>query len=462
VHLGTGLATSGEERLVDVRGRFALVASDYRSFVVDTHGVVPTWQVPSRKVQLGNGFVAGVDVVRPRAGAGSVTLQVFDLTSEHTEHDYPGLQGEFRDSDISFAVDEANLARVAYVDVYGQPWRADLTWLGTPPETAPDTLAPVLTTAPSHPGLVVSSVPKEFSWSWSFADSGAPYSPASGIASYDVRWRPETGSSAPVSPWTQPPAWHGISRPTVTRTLTPGAGGCVSARATDTAGNSSNWSSPACTFVDGSAPVPVAMPAAARVTDRLHDTVTLPFHAVDDDAVAAYDVAYRVAKPGQASFASWRASSTTSPFTADPRPGTDWCVRFRGHDLAGRVGAWSTPHCQAVPVGASAFHRSGDSRLVASRRAIGGSYLRLGSPGSSARLANQGGRAVALCALRGPRQGVADVFFGGRRLKRIHLHAATDRQAVITMPLPVRSVGSVRVVVVGPKPVRIDGLAMLR
>jgi hypothetical protein len=110
----------------------------------------------------------------------------------------------------------------------------------------------------------------------------------------------------------------------------------------------------------------------------------------------------------------------------------------------------------------SACHRSGDSRLVTSRRAIGGSYLRLGSPGSSARVANQGGRAVALCALRGPRQGVADVFFGGRRLKRIHLHAATDRQAMITMPLPVRSVGSVRVVVVGPKPVRIDGLAMLR
>jgi hypothetical protein len=32
------------------------------------------------------------------------------------------------------------------------------------------------------------------------------------------------------------------------------------------------------------------------------------------------------------------------------RPGTDWCVRFRGHDLAGRVGAWPTPHCQAVLV----------------------------------------------------------------------------------------------------------------
>lgn len=462
VHLSTGLATSGE-RLLDVRGRFALVSSGYRSYVVDTHEVVPTWQVPAGKAQLGGGFVAGVNVVRPSTGTRSVTLEVFDLTPEHTEHDYPGLQGLFRDQDISFSVDEAGTPRVAYVDVYGQPWQADLGWLGTPPPTAPDTLAPVLTSAPSQPALVRSSVAKTFTWSWSFADSGRRYSPASGIASYDVRWRDETGSSAPATPWTQPAAWQRMSQASVTRTLVPGAGGCVSARAHDDAGNISSWSAPACTFVDGAAPVPLPMPAAPRVARQLNDTVILPFHATDDDKVASYDVAYRVATLGQASYGPWQtASSQTSPFTTDPRPGSDWCVRFRGRDVAGRVGAWSAPHCQAVPVSAGAFHSPGDSLLIVNRRAIGGVYLQLNYPGARATLSRQGGRAVALCVLRGPGQGVADVYFGSRRLARIHFKAATDRQAVITLPLPARAVGTVRVVEVGRRPVRIDGLAMLR
>lgn len=461
VHLSTGLATSGE-RLLDVRGRFALVSSGYRSYVVDTHEVVPTWQVPSGRVQLGDGFVAGVNVQRPTTGPRSVTLQVFDLTADHTEHDYPGLQGLYSDNDLSFSADDADTARVAYVDVYGQPWRVDLSWLGTAPTTAPDTMAPVLSSPPSQPSIVLSSVAKAFTWSWSYVDSGRRWSPASGLASYDVRWRPATGSSARASAWTEPAAWQGITRATVSRTLAPGTGGCVSARAHDVDGNVSDWSRPACTFVDGAAPVPVPMAAAPRVARQLGETVSLPFHATDDDAVASYDVGYRVAKAGQASYGSWRASDPSSPFTTDPRPGSDWCVRFRGHDFAGRVGVWSRPHCQSVPLRADAFSSHADSQLVVSRRALGGMYLQLHYPGATATLKNQGGRAVALCMLRGPGQGVADVYFGRKRLGRVRLGAATVRQAVVTLPLPARAVGTVRVVEVGSKPVRIDGLAMLR
>ncbi len=457
VRLSTGLATSGE-RLLDVRGRFALVSSGYYSYVVDTHEVVPTWQVPSGRVQLGDGFVAGVD-----AQSSGVTLQVFDLTADHTEHDYPALLGRSSANDISFSADGADLARVAYVDAYGQPRRADLGWLGTAPATAPDTVAPVLTSPPTQPTIVLSSVAKAFTWSWSYVDAGRRWSPASGLASYDVRWRPESGSSAPASAWTEPSAWQGITQGTVSRTLAPGTGGCVSARAHDVAGNVSDWSGPVCTFVDGAAPVPGPMAKAPRVARRLGATVTLPFHATDDDAVASYDVGYRVARRGQASFGSWGAAgSSTSPFTTAPWPGSDWCVRFRGHDLGGRVGAWSAPHCQSVPLRADAFSSHGASQLVFSRRALGGMYLRLHHRGATATLKNQAGRAVALCVLRGPGQGVADVYFGKRRLARVRLGAATVRRAVVRLRLPARAVGSVRVVEVGSKPVRIDGLAMLR
>jgi hypothetical protein len=236
----------------------------------------------------------------------------------------------------------------------------------------------------------------------------------------------------------------------------------VSARAHDGAGNVSGWSDEACTFVDGAAPVPAPV-RGARVSRDLHPVLDWGFHATDDDAVAAYDVQYRLARRGQASYGTWTTpGSLTSPFTLELKPGQDLCMRFRGHDLAGRTGAWSTPHCQAVPVDADAWYAPGDALTYVSKKVIGGIYLELGYPKAFASMRHQAGRAVVLDVLRGPGLGDADVFFAGRKLTRLHFAAATRREQLVVLRLPKRETGAVKIVQVGKRHVRFGALAMLR
>lgn len=460
--VGTGVQ-SGQQQLLDVRGRFALVQDEIGQWVVDTHHAVALWKVPADvfQVQLGDGFVAGFNRTSGPSTPMTASLRVFDLTTDHVEHDFPGLQGGVGPSPPSFSVDEADTPRVSYVDIYHQPRMATLTWLGTPPENAPDTIAPTMQSAPTG-HLVRSAEPRTVTWSWSYTDQGTRFSPPSGLASYDFRFRPQTSSQDSTGALTEPADWQGLSAATVSRTIQPGDGGCVSARAHDTAGNVSAWSDDVCTFVDGHAPVPVSTQGPRVGRDMYDDMIEWDFTATDDDSVASYDVQSRVARRGQASFSAWTdAPSQTSWFTYQPKPGEDWCMRFRGHDPAGRVGAWSTPRCRSVPLDASAWYAPSDALKHTSKKMIGGTYLELGYPGTKATLARQGGRTIALDVLRGPGLGDADVFFAGRKLTRLHFAAATKRERLVFLNLPRPQTGTVKIVQVGARHVRFGALAML-
>jgi hypothetical protein len=239
----------------------------------------------------------------------------------------------------------------------------------------------------------------------------------------------------------------------------------VSARARDVAGNASAWSDEVCTFVDGQAPVPVPMRGPRVGRDMYNDTIKWRFTATDDDSVTSYDVQSRVARRGEASFSAWKNVASQTPyasFTYRPKPGEDWCMRFRGHDPAGRVGAWSPARCRSVPLDANNWYAPADAVTHRSKLMIGGTYLELGYPRAKATMAHQGGRAIALDVLRGPGLGKADVFFAGRKLTRLRFASATKREHLVVLNLPRRQTGTVKIVQVGTRHVRFGALAMLR
>lgn len=457
------------DRSFDVRGRYAMYtcSQQARFYVADTHEVVPWWSVtapPQVVPKLGDGFLVAPRLVTAADGlTTTAVLDAWDLTAQHTMHTYGPLRGASDKRLLSFDVDEGDTSRALYVDPLGQPRMVDLSWAGTAPSVRPDTTTPALASEPDVPALVAGSAPRSFTWSWTYEDTGSEFEPASGMATYDVRVRDQTGPRT-YGTWTLPAAWQGMSTATATRSVDPGSGRCLAARARDKAGNVTPWSSPRCTFLDAGAPHLDPGAAAPRVLRYTSGGLSFRYGASDDYQVGSYDVAYRVARRGDARYGPWQTTARTTQrrLHVDVRPGSDWCFRFRARDTLGQVSSWSTPRCRAAPVDDTGYFRVGDAVGRTSTLAIEHTYTQLTSPRAYVTFRHQAGRKLVLSVLRGPNQGAADVFLAGTRLGRIHLAARTTRRAFVTLALPRRMTGTARVVEVGRRPVRVDAIAMLR
>lgn len=456
------------DRYFDVRGRFAMFTCEqWRFYVVDTHQVVPPWTVttdPQVVPKLGDGFLVAPRTVTAADGyTRTAVLDAWELTEQHAVHTYGPLRGASQRRPLAFEVDEADSRRALYVDPFGQPRMVDLGWVGTAPWARPDATSPTLTSEPDVPTVVTGSAPRAFEWSWAFEDRGAEFEPASGMDTYDVRVRTQTGPDR-YGPWTLPDSWQGMTAASVSRSVAPSSGTCLAARARDKAGNVTPWSPQHCTFVDGGAPTLLPGRAAPRVVKYTSGSMSFGYRASDDYEVASYDVASRVAAAGQATYGTWRTirRTTRTRLQVDVRPGSDWCFRFRARDTLGQTSSWSRPRCRAVPVDDGTYLNVGDALVGFSRRAIEHTYTELNLPNAYITFRRSAGRTLVLSVLRGPNQGAADVYFAGARLRRIRLGAPTVRQAFVTLPLPKRMTGSARVVAVGRRHVRVDAMAMLR
>jgi hypothetical protein len=455
------------DRYFDVRGRFALYTCEgWRFFVSDIHEVVPTWVVTTPQYvapELGDGFLLAPRIVtEPDGYTRSVVLDAWELVAGRTRRTYGPLWGVAYRQSVSFDVDEADTRRALYVDRFGQPRMVDLSWVRQAPSTRPDETAPTLTSGPDVPQLVAGSDLRSYTWSWTYRDDGSEFEPASGVDSYDVRVRTQTGRDT-YGTWTRPESWQGMSTASVSHSVAPGSGECLAARARDKAGNVSGWSAQRCAFVDGGAPL-LEGRAGPRVLTYTNGAFAFRYGASDDYEVASYDISYRVAKPGELKYGTWRTTrqATETDLLVYVRPGSDWCFRFRARDTLGQVSSWSAPRCRAVPVDDADYSRARAAFRGQSKKAIEHTYTELNLPGAYITFRRQAGRAVVLSVLRGPGQGSADVFFADRLLGRIRLAAPTTRRVFVTLRLPSRATGTVRVVEVGKRPVRVDAIAMLR
>lgn len=450
--------------VLTVVGRWALAECGGLE-VIDLWGVMQPWTVPASRgyVQLGNGFVAWVDVTPdPAGGPSTITLDVADLSVDHTVHTYGPLRGNSYPPGPGYAVDDSGSPDLVYADPSSRVRHVHLDWLQAAPLTRPDATPPTLTKAPVLDPAVRSRRAVTVTPAWTYADPEVPHEPASGLASFDVRYRayPAPADTA----WVEPPQWQSLSEASVTSVLNPGQGRCFQARARDTNGNLSEWTEPACSYVDDTPPVLDTADGSPALVPQVVGPLTYSFGARDDFEVASYDVGVRSAARGQ-DLGSWQTRWTGTRRTSvsmQAGPGTERCFRFRARDVAGNTSPWSPARCSTLPVDDSELTAKGRVARETNDIAIVGTYSELQQRGASLTLPGQTGRTVAVWVIRGPYQGPVDVYAAGHRLGRINMTASWQRRALVQLTAAKPWSGPVRLVSVSGKLARIDAVAVIR
>jgi hypothetical protein len=462
VSVDTGTTSAS---LVDVRGRWAMIASP-NYIVVDIRQVVPPFTVANydgtgsfSAPSLGAGFVVSAGFTYDAYHhVNGIDTTVTDLSPGHQiEHIVDPQSGL---PPTRFTADEAGSPSLAYLDSHYQPKILHLPWLQQAPLTLPDTAPPVLDHVEATPPLIGSTTPTSARFSWSYTDPDSVPSPASGLASYTVRYRIRNLPDS-FGAWSRLTSTSGAS---LSRLLAPGQEVCAQAKATDAAGNTSAWSDQQCTRIDGKAPILAAARGSGRFTAPDAEAgVSYRYHATDDDAVGSYDVQVRSASSG-AGLGTWQwllHRTTTTIVRHRTPPGSEWCFRFRARDDAGNVSAWSPARCSSIAIEDSAFYSPHDSSRRFSRLALDYSYRQLHFPGAWLKLRQpQVGHTLALWVLTGPRQGKADVYVGRTRVGVLHLTTPTRHRKLVLYPMP--HTGRIKVVQRGWHPVGVDAMTVAR
>jgi len=451
--------------VLTVVGRWALAECGSGLDVIDLWGVMQPWTVPAEHgyVQLGDGFAAWVDITPdPAGGPSTITLDVAGLGVDHTVHTYGPLRGNSYPPGPGYAVDGSGSPDLVYADPSSRVRHVHLDWLQAAPLTRPDSTAPTPTSAPVLDPAVRSGRAVTVTPSWTYVDPEVPHEPASGLASFDVRYRAHPANTD--TPWVEPADWQSLPDASVTSVLNPGQGRCFQARARDANGNLSEWTAPACSYVDDASPTLDAAGGSAPLVRQVVGSLTYTFGASDDYGVASYDVGVRSAARGK-DLGAWQTRWTGTRRTTvsvHAGPGTERCFRFRARDVAGNTSRWSPMRCSTLPVDDSELAAKGQVARETLDIAIVGTYSELEKRGASLILPDQTGRSVAVWVIRGPYQGPVDVYAGGRRLGRIDMTARWQRRAVVQLTSAKPWSGPVRLVSVSRKPARIDALAVIR
>jgi hypothetical protein len=364
-----------------------------------------------------------------------------------------------------FAVNDAG-ADIVFVDTTYQLRRVDAAWAvpsDLPPPVAADTTPPRLHAMPSLERVVPVSGPVRVKLAWPFVDDPVAGQRSGDLARVDVRYQ-DQGQSG----WVSPLWWQGLSArdPATTDILQPDTGRCYSARGTDTYGNTSDWTAPVCQFADAAPPVLAPEVRLPQFVPWTSGRLAYAHSATDAGGVRDYAVGVRVAPPGKV-MGAWTPSTangsergaTTS--IALSGAGRQYCLRYQARDAVGHVSGWSAGTCTSLATDDRAFERQGRTLRGRSSLAISGTYTQLAARKASITLTGQKGRKVAIWLLRGPGQGMADVYAAGRRIGRVDGADSTTHKTLRSFWAG-SFTGPVKVVQTGTRPVRIDGIAVAR
>ena len=450
---------------VKVAGRWALVECAGGYSVVDLLGVVPTWQLPWQTADgtplLGGSFVAWTQTQQSadQPSFPYLTVVATDLGPNHRSHVYGPVRDPYSALHQVAAVDDGGGPGLVYLDAALIVRRVDLGWLSQPPTTRPDTTAPV---PASLTGTPRSAKGGSVTVSWSFTDPSTSVEPASGLASYDVRYRQVIGGQGE---WQQPAQWQGVSAPSLSLTVAATETLCVQVRARDVAGNLSGWSADWCSTpaTDSTAPRLIVTGPVLRSVGAV---ARFAYTASDDVGVTSYDVSVRTAANGRP-LGAWRAPAAWQRMSARSASlaiaaGAEACFRVRAHDAAGNLSGWSAVRCEVRPLDDRQLRASGQVTRGSDPHATAGTVSVLVRPGSALSTRPQRGAAVVLFAIAGPGQGMVEVTAGGRVIATVHLSARTRTRIARTVHSRTPFVGAVSVRSVSARPSSIDALAVLR
>lgn len=470
--------------LHDVVGRWALMrcSSSDAWTVLDLRGVAAPWTVPvssgfsadsNSAPMLGNGFVAWLD---RQILFGSRTLTVADLAAGHPLVTYgPVWADEDWYGSFPVTVDDAGSERLVYLDSARQIRRVDLTWLQDVPITRPDKTKPAFSSTSGSARIVKATGTKtRISAKATYTDQDSEVEPASGLKSYDARYQTVKRGAALGSSWTEPSTWKNLLAASVSLEVAAGTDTCIAFRARDSAGNTSAWSTPRCTEVDGVGPTITTSSAGPRVQSvEAKWTVNFTYAAADTASVASYEVAYRAATGGK-NYGSWTTPSSWRKRTSTSVPkeiplGGDTCFRVRATDKVGNVGPWSSEKCTAVAYGETDLQAIGATKdertklvLEIDSRALDDRVAVMVKAGGELQKANVTARQIGVWVIRGSGTGKLDVYIGKTKLAR--LSTSGSRQKVLLMtPRSSKSLtGTLRIVSVDGKRAKVDAVAVLR
>lgn len=369
----------------------------------------------------------------------------------------------------------AGVTAPARADVTPQPTPSTQATQATPsaqptpstqPTQPPDVTAPVAQVL--RPNTSISDgIPLRLQWT-ATDPAGAAGALVSGVATYDVRYRQAFSLAGQPGPWQTPAEWQATTATDATLTVPTAIYTCVQVRARDVAGNLGDWSGDRCTTADSTPPNilttdagPLVVPAVTKAT------VTFRWSASDDYVIPNYDVMVRTAPVG-AGLGAWTtpaglAALAASKTKVSVSPGEESCFTVRGRDGVGHLSGWGETKCASVPVDDRWLRPYGKVARLSTAPALGATTTALLSAGSELTTAGtQTGAQVGLVVLRGPGQGIVDIYAGTTRLGRISLAATGWTFDTVVVSLRGFSKQLVKVRSVANAPARIDALAVLR
>ncbi|WP_238164482.1 hypothetical protein [Kribbella pittospori] len=430
-----------------VNGRWALLSGCNQ--LVDVNGPeAPRNLIVAADAQVGNGFT-----VQTASG----NLLVTDLNDQSLGQ---RLYGPIRTAPASLSTDGSGATKIVYADAQNRARVISLTWLAADPQQRPDTTAPVLTSATAGDRIRDNT---SLSFEWAYTDPTDPNSPASGVATYDLRTQKRPNRTSPYGAWTQPAGWQGLKGTAASTTAPLGTDTCWQVRARDYAGNLSAWSTSYCSEVDGTAPGLITL----RIGDRVQLASTVfSWGYKDDTDVDTYDIVYKVASPGNALGAwiyppAWQKTKIRS-IAYTPRLGWEECFMVRARDYLGNTTAWSSQLCSVAPQDDRALTSAGTVTRSTSTLAFQGTTSILKANGAYLTKTAEAGARIALVAIHGPGQGRVDIYHANVKIGTVSLAATTTARKVTYLPItPYRS-GTIKIISTSTAPATIDGVAFLR
>jgi hypothetical protein len=175
----------------------------------------------------------------------------------------------------------------------------------------------------------------------------------------------------------------------------------------------------------------------------LSTSVHVGWHASDASGVSSFDVEHRTA-PNNAGFGAWLSvlQHTTQVSTdVSGAYGRTECFRARATDGVGNVSSFTTQHCTAVPVRASAIKYSGSWQKQSSTAYFGGTSYRTTQHGAKGVRSNVNARELALVATTCSSCGTVDVLWNGTVIGHVNLASAHGSHKRL---IPIRRFTSVR------------------
>lgn len=455
--VGKDLSTSTEKTILvasactvgpgRVNGRWALLSGCNQ--LVDVKGPeAPRNLIVAADAQVGNGFTVQT---------ASENLLVTDLNDQSLGQ---RLYGPIRTAPASLNTDGSGATKIVYADPQNRARVISLTWLAADPQQRPDTTAPVLTNATAGDRIRDNT---SLSFEWAYTDPTDPNSPASGVATYDLRTQTRPNRTSPYGAWNQPAGWQGLKGTAASTTAPLGTDTCWQVRARDYAGNLSAWSTSYCSEVDGTAPGLITL----RIGDRVQlGSAVFSWGYKDDTDVDSYDIVYKVASPGNPLGAwiyppAWQKTKIRS-IAWTPRLGWDECFMVRARDYLGNTTAWSAQLCSVAPQDDRALTSAGTVTRSTSTLAFQGTTSILKANGAYLTKTAEAGARIALVAIHGPGQGRVDIYHANIKIGTVSLAATTTARKVTYLPItPYRS-GAIKIISTSTAPATIDGVAFLR